>query len=346
MFYFKEIMSKSKKDKSPNLEELVQGILNSDIAILARAITLVESNLESHQKIAQQLLNKVIQYSGNSIRIGITGSPGVGKSTFIEKLGLMLCEEGKKVAVLTIDPTSPISKGSILGDKTRMEKLSRHPKAFIRPSPTSGAMGGVGKKTRESILLCEAAGFNVIIVETVGVGQSEVLVRSMVDFFALLILPGGGDELQGFKRGSVELADTIVINKADGENLNLAKITLNEYQQALQFVSNPTEGWKTRLILASAINGLGMREFWQLVEEFRNKTIDSGNFQVRRREQILDWFYEMVRESVLNSFFSEKRVKTLLEILEQEIFLGKVSPSYAVEKLFKSLKNENIIGNK
>ncbi len=339
-------MSKSKRKKNLNLDELVNGILSSDISVLARAITLVESNLESHQKISQQLLNNIIQYSGNSIRIGITGSPGVGKSTFIEKLGLLLCEEGRRVAVLTIDPSSPISKGSILGDKTRMEKLSRHPNAFIRPSPTSGAMGGVGKKTRESILLCEAAGFDVVIVETVGVGQSEVLVRSMVDFFALLILPGGGDELQGFKRGSVELADAIVINKADGENLNLAKVTLNEYQQALQYISNPTEGWKTRLILASAINGTGINEFWQLVEEFRNKTIDTGIFQVRRREQILDWFYEMVKENVLNFFLSNRRVKVLLQDLEQEIFLGKISPSFAVEKLFESLKNENPLGNK
>ncbi len=339
-------MSKSKRKKNLNLDELVNGILSSDISVLARAITLVESNLESHQKISQQLLNNIIQYSGNSIRIGITGSPGVGKSTFIEKLGLLLCEEGRRVAVLTIDPSSPISKGSILGDKTRMEKLSRHPNAFIRPSPTSGAMGGVGKKTRESILLCEAAGFDVVIVETVGVGQSEVLVRSMVDFFALLILPGGGDELQGFKRGSVELADAIVINKADGDNLNLAKVTLNEYQQALQYISNPTEGWKTRLILASAINGTGINEFWQLVEEFRNKTIDTGIFQVRRREQILDWFYEMVKENVLNFFLSNRRVKVLLQDLEQEIFLGKISPSFAVEKLFESLKNENPLGNK
>ncbi|MFN3780891.1 MAG: methylmalonyl Co-A mutase-associated GTPase MeaB, partial [Candidatus Kapaibacteriota bacterium] len=334
-------MSKSKRKNNLNLDELVQGILNSDISILARAITLVESNLESHQKISQQLLNSVIQYSGNSIRIGITGSPGVGKSTFIEKLGLLLCEEGRKVAVLTIDPTSPISKGSILGDKTRMENLSRHPKAFIRPSPTSGAVGGVGKKTRESILLCEAAGFDVVIVETVGVGQSEVLVRSMVDFFALLILPGAGDELQGFKRGSVELADAIVINKADGDNLNLAKITLNEYQQALQYISNPTEGWKTRLILTSAVNGIGISEFWQLVEEFRIKTYDTGIFQVRRREQILDWFNQMLRERILNYFLSNERVKTLLQNLEQEIFLGRVSPSYAVEKLLESLKNEN-----
>ncbi len=339
-------MARGKKSRTLELDEYVKGIKNSDISYLARAITLVESNLPEHIRIAHDLLSQVIQYSGNSVRIGITGSPGVGKSTFIEKLGLYLLEKGYKVAVLAVDPTSPITKGSILGDKTRMEKLSQQPNAFIRPTPSGGAMGGVGKRTRESIILCEAAGFNVIIVETVGVGQSEVLVRSMVDLFALLILPGGGDELQGFKRGSVELADVVIINKADGNNYHLAQITLNEYKQALQYISNPTDGWKTRLILSSALTGVGIEEFWKIVDEFKSVTVDSGVFQLRRREQILDWFYSMVKDQVLDSFFSNQRVKTLVQELEHKIFLGKISPSAAVFDLFEVLKNENIIGYK
>lgn len=332
---------KGNKTIKLTLKDYVNGILNSDITILARAITLVESNLPSHFKLSQELLTQLMPHSGNSIRIGITGAPGVGKSTFIEKLGLYLCDLGFKVAVLAFDPSSTITKGSILGDKTRMEGLSRHPNAFIRPSPSGGALGGVGRKTRETILLCESAGFNVIIIETVGVGQSEVLVRSMVDFFALLILPGGGDELQGFKKGTVELADAIIINKADGENLKLAQITLGEYSKAIHYISQPTEGWETKILLASAFEGIGIEEFWRIVEEFRQKTIESGVFQLRRREQILDWFYSMVKENLLNAFFSNPKVKGLLPDFEHKIFTGKISPSSAVEKLFQELKNEN-----
>ncbi|MCX7908179.1 MAG: methylmalonyl Co-A mutase-associated GTPase MeaB [Ignavibacteria bacterium] len=341
-------MEKKKRTKVKNLElnDYVEGILQSKIPILARAITLVESNLQEHTKLAQELLSKVIPYSGNSIRIGITGSPGVGKSTFIEKLGLYLCDKGNKVAVLAVDPTSVVSKGSILGDKTRMEQLSKHPNAFIRPSPSGGALGGVGRKTRESIILCEAAGFNVIIVETVGVGQSEILVRSMVDLFALLILPGGGDELQGFKKGTVELADVIIINKADGENYHLAKVTMNEYKQALHYVSNATSGWEPKVLLASSLNGVGIEEFWNIVENFRKVTFESGVFQLRRREQVLDWFYSMVKETVLNSFFSNSKVSEMLQELEEKIFTGKISPSYAVQKLFEELNYEIIDGNK
>lgn len=336
-------MESLQKNRTPKLtiKDYVKGILNSDITVLARAITLVESNLPSHFRLSQELLTQLIPHSGNSIRIAITGAPGVGKSTFIEKLGLYLCDLGNKVAVLAFDPSSTITKGSILGDKTRMEGLSRQPNAFIRPSPSGGALGGVGRKTRETVLLCEAAGFNVIIVETVGVGQSEVLVRSMVDFFALLILPGGGDELQGFKKGTVELADAIVINKADGENLKLARTTLGEYQKAIHYISHPTEGWETKILLASALNGTGIEEFWKIVEDFRQKTIDSGVFQLRRREQILDWFYSMVKENLLNAFFSNLKVKELLSDFEHKIFTGKISPSSAVQKLFEELKNED-----
>lgn len=335
-----------KKFKKIDLNEFVDGILRTDIPVLARAITLVESNLKQHYEFAQELLSRVMQYSGNSIRIGITGSPGVGKSTFIEKLGLFLCENGHKVAVLAFDPSSVVTKGSILGDKIRMEQLAKHPNAFIRPSPSGGALGGVGRKTRETIILCEAAGFDTIIVETVGVGQSEVMVRSMVDVFTLLLLPGGGDELQGFKKGTVELADIIVINKADGDNLKLAKLTLSEYKRAIHYISNPTEGWQTRILLASAINGTGIEDFWRIVQEFRQNTIESGVFQLRRREQILDWFYSMVKEVVLNKFFSDERVSSLIKDYEQKIFLGKISPSGAVQKLFEELQYEIIDCNK
>lgn len=332
--------------KKHDLKDYIEGILNKDIPILARAITLVESNLPEHINLSQELLSSVMQYSGNSIRIGITGSPGVGKSTFIEALGLYLCEKGHKVAVLAVDPSSSISKGSILGDKTRMEKLARHPNAFIRPSPSGGALGGVGRKTRESIILCEAAGFDVILVETIGVGQSEVLVRSMVDFFALLLLPGGGDELQGFKKGTVELADLIVINKADGENLKLARMTANEFKQAIHYLAHPTEGWETKIILASAINGTGIKEFWDLVLEFKEQTFNSGVFQLRRREQILDWFHSMVKEKVLNDFYSNSKVRELLRDLEHKLFIGKISPSGAVSKLFEELNDEDFNCNK
>lgn len=326
--------------KRLELKDYLDGILKSDITVLAQAITLVESNLKAHYEFSQELLSKLIQYSGNSIRIGVTGSPGVGKSTFIEKLGLYLCEKGHRVAVLAFDPSSIITKGSILGDKVRMEQLAKHPNAFIRPSPSGGALGGVGRKTRETIILCEAAGFDIIIVETVGVGQSEVLVRSMVDVFSLLILPGGGDELQGFKKGTVELADIIVINKADGDNLKLAHLTLSEYIRAIHYISNPTEGWQTKILLASALNGIGIEEFWKTIEEFRQVTIESGVFQLRRREQILDWFYSMVKENVLNSFFSNEKVNKLIKEFEHKIFIGKISPSGAVQKLFEEIKYE------
>jgi len=335
-----------RRKKNLTIEDYLKGILNSDITILSRAITLVESNLPEHNKLAQELLTKIIPYSGNSIRVGITGSPGVGKSTFIEQLGLYLCEKGHKVAVLAVDPSSPISRGSILGDKTRMERLANHPNAFIRPSPSGGALGGVARKTRESILLCESAGFDVVFVETVGVGQSEILVRSMVDFFLLLILPGGGDELQGFKKGSVELADAIVINKADGDNLNLAKITMREYQQAIHYLNNATEGWETKILLASALKNIGVKEVWEIIQEFKGKTFESGVFQVRRREQTLEWFYSLIKETLLNSFFQNPKVVKILPELEEKIFAGRLTPTLAVEQLMGEVKNENFIGNK
>ncbi|MCX7880278.1 MAG: methylmalonyl Co-A mutase-associated GTPase MeaB [Ignavibacteria bacterium] len=324
-----------------SFESYIEGILSGNRSILARAITLIESTLEKHQQKAQELLSQLLPYSGNSIRIGITGSPGVGKSTFIENFGLFLCEKGHKVAVLTIDPTSILSKGSILGDKTRMEKLAQHQNAFIRPSPSGGMQGGVSKKTRETILLCESAGFDIIIVETVGVGQSEVLVRSMVDFFLLMIHPGAGDQIQAFKKGIVELADAILVNKADGENIELAKITFREYQQALNYISPATDGWNTEILLASAIRKIGIEETWATIERFKEITIATGVFQLRRREQVLDWMYSMIKERIIDSFLNNPKVKALLPEIESQLFQSKITPTQAVNKIFSVLKYEN-----
>lgn len=326
-----------------NLESLTKGILASDIPTLARSITLVESNLKKHLHLAQALLHKILPFTGNSIRIGITGAPGVGKSTFIESLGTYICEIGKKIAVLAVDPTSSISKGSVLGDKTRMERLSRYPNAFIRPSASGGALGGVARKTREAILLCEAAGFDTIIVETVGVGQSEIVVRSMVDFFLLLIPPGGGDELQGFKKGSVELADAIVINKADGINIHQANITKREYQQALHYLLPATEGWKTPVLTVSALTNVGVTDIWSIIQNFIDSTKNSGVFEHRRKEQSLNWMHTLLRDYLLDSFYNHPKVKSILEEMERGVTEGKITPTTAVKEIIDTMKNENFI---
>jgi LAO/AO transport system kinase len=326
-----------------NLESLTKGILASDIPALARSITLVESNLKNHINLAQTLLHKILPFTGNSVRIGITGAPGVGKSTFIESFGTYLCEIGKKVAILAVDPTSSISKGSVLGDKTRMERLSRYPNAFIRPSASGGALGGVARKTREAILLCEAAGFDIIIVETVGVGQSEIVVRSMVDFFLLLISPGGGDELQGFKKGSVELADAIAVNKADGENINLANITKNEYLQALHYLLPATEGWKTPVVTVSALTNVGIVDIWNIIQDFLDNVKTSGVFERRRKEQSLNWMHTLLRDYLLTSFYNHSKVKSILQEMERGVIEGKITPTTAVKEIIDTMKNENII---
>ncbi len=326
-----------------NLENLTKGILASDIPALARSITLVESNLKNHINLAQTLLHKILPFTGNSIRIGITGAPGVGKSTFIESFGTYLCEIGKKIAILAVDPTSSISKGSVLGDKTRMERLSRYPNAFIRPSASGGTLGGVARKTREAILLCEAAGFDIIIVETVGVGQSEIVVRSMVDFFLLLISPGSGDELQGFKKGSVELADAIAINKADGENINLANVTKNEYLQALHYLLPATEGWKTPVVTVSALTNVGIIDIWNIIQDFIDNVKSSGVFERRRKEQSLNWMHTLLRDYLLTSFYNHSKVKSILQEMEQGVIEGKITPTAAVKEIIDTMKNENII---
>ncbi len=286
-----------------SVDEYVEGVLAGDRNVVAQAITLVESNALAHLEMSQEVLRRVLPETGKSIRIGITGVPGVGKSTFIEALGIYLCNQGHRVAVLAVDPSSKVTGGSILGDKTRMEDLSKDTRAFIRPSPSAGTLGGVTRKSRETILICEAAGFDVILVETVGVGQSETTVRSMVDFFLLLMLAGAGDELQGIKKGIMELADSLLINKADGDNKPRAKAARLEYNRALHYLAPATEGWETHAYTSSALTGEGIPELWGVVEDFRKKTADSGVLEKRRRAQTLDWVYSMVEEHLRSSFF-------------------------------------------
>lgn len=332
--------------KRLTLDEYINGIKNFDISILARAITLIESNLPSDFRLAQELLNKILPLTGNSIRIGITGPPGVGKSTFIDRFGYYLCELNHKVAVLTVDPSSSISKGSILGDKTRMELLAQHPNSFIRPSPSRGSLGGVARKTRESLLLCEASGFDLIIVETIGVGQSEIAVRSMVDFFLLLIPPGGGDELQGFKKGSVEIADAIVVSKADKDNLKFAELTRKEYMQALHYLSSPTEGWETKVYTASALENRGISEIWEVVNNFLQVTKENRVFQKRRNQQSLDWLHNLIHERLMDTFYNNYKIQQILPTIETEVFAQRLTPTKAVEIIFKEMGDADIIGYK
>jgi len=318
-----------------SVDEYVQGVLAQDRNVLAQTITLVESNAPAHMATAQEVLRQLLPETGNSIRVGITGVPGVGKSTFIEALGLNLCERGHKVAVLAVDPSSTVTRGSILGDKTRMELLSRDQRAFIRPSPAAGTLGGVTRKSRETMLVCEAAGFDVLLVETVGVGQSEITVRSMVDFFLLLMLAGAGDELQGIKKGIMELADALLINKADGDNKQRALGAKADYNRALHYMAPATEGWQTRAYTCSAQSGEGIDEIWQVVEDFRTQTQASGVFEKRRRAQVLDWVYTMVEEHLRQRFFEHSGVKDIRADVEHAVVEGHMPPTVAVQALLK-----------
>ena len=265
-----------------NINEFVDGILSSNISYVSKAITLVESTKQEHQEQAQQIINAIIKHSGNSIRVGITGVPGVGKSTFIESFGLEVIKHGHKLAVLAVDPSSKISKGSILGDKTRMEQLAVHPSAFIRPSPSSGSLGGITKKTKESIIICEAAGYNYILIETVGVGQSETLVHQLTDFFLLLMLAGAGDELQGIKRGIMEMADAIVITKADGTNADKAKMARSEYANALHLFPPTESSWIPEALTCSSLESKGIKEVFEMIEKYRRHTITNNYFYKKR----------------------------------------------------------------
>ncbi|WP_461611396.1 methylmalonyl Co-A mutase-associated GTPase MeaB [Cytobacillus kochii] len=332
---------KKKKETSLPIDDLEKGLLEGNRSALARAITLIESNAEHHFQGAQELLHRVLPHANQSIRIGITGVPGAGKSTFIESFGSFLCNElGAKVAVLAVDPSSKLSGGSILGDKTRMEQLARNPLAFIRPSPTSGKLGGVHRKTRETMILCEAAGFDVILVETVGVGQSEVIVRDMVDFFMLLVLTGAGDELQGMKKGIMELADTIIVNKADGDNKHAAQKTRAEYEKILHFLQPATKGWPSRAYVCSSLYEEGIKEVWEVIQQFIANTQTSGVFEQRRREQAKEWIYSMITDQLHYRFFGSPVVKEMLPKIENDVIAGNRTVTSVVEELFRQYTRE------
>lgn len=315
----------------PDIDSLVAGILAGDRALLARAITLVESRAARHAPYARQLMKRILPYTGGAMRIGITGVPGAGKSTMIEALGMFLCQLGKKVAVLAVDPSSSVHGGSILGDKTRMEELCREENAFIRPSPSGSSLGGVAARTREALLLCEAANYDVIIVETVGVGQSETEVRTMTDFFLLLQIAGAGDELQGIKKGVIELADAIVVNKADGENKVRARQAKVEYARVLHFLHPFTPGWTPQALACSAIEGSGIDQVWKLICEFKDEMTTSGVFERRRCEQNVDWFHSLMLQAVMQRFTNDN--KDRIDTLEASVGSGELPVSIALSEL-------------
>jgi len=319
--------------EAQSAQALSDGIRSGDAVVLARAITLVESTAPRHAATAAHLMRLLLPHRNHSVRIGITGVPGVGKSTFIEAFGLYLCEQGHRVAVLAVDPTSVVSGGSILGDKTRMEKLSRHPSAYIRPSPSGGALGGVTRKTRETITLCEAAGYDVILIETVGVGQSEIAVRSVTDFFLLLALTGAGDELQGIKKGIVEMADAIAVTKADGDNTVAAEKLKIELSQVLQVLTPVTAGWKPEVLICSAIKGSGIAEIWSLVERFRSEMKSSGEWEARRLRQIEEGLMEFAREQVLVGIESSNAVQRDLSQFGADVAAGRMALREAAAKI-------------
>ncbi|WP_205461984.1 methylmalonyl Co-A mutase-associated GTPase MeaB [Mangrovibacterium lignilyticum] len=322
---------KNKKKHKLTVDDYVNGIREGNRTILSKAVTLVESSKVEHQQIAQQIIMKCLSYSGKSIRIGITGVPGVGKSTFIESTGKYITSLGHKLAVLAIDPSSERSKGSILGDKTRMEELSVDPNAYIRPSPSAGSLGGVARKTRETIILCEAAGFDVIFIETVGVGQSETVVHSMVDFFLLLMLSGAGDELQGIKRGIMEMADAITINKADGDNVDRANMARVQYMNALHLFPPTDSGWKPKVLTCSAYKKIGIDQIWQTINDYLSHVNQTGFFQFKRNEQAKFWMYETINDQLKSNFYQNQKIKELLGTFEGKV-LGEELSSFVAAK--------------
>ena len=321
----------------PGTATLVEGILKGNRTLLSQAITIIESNSHKHFEQGQELIRQLLPDSGRSVRIGITGTPGVGKSTFIEALGMWLITKGFRVAVLAIDPSSSLSKGSILGDKTRMEKLSSDPHSFIRPSPSSGVLGGVARKTRETIVLCEAAGYDVILIETVGVGQSETTVRSMVDIFLLMQISGAGDELQGIKKGIMELADLIVVNKADGDNVMRAEQTRGELKNALHYLRPSTPGWTTPALTCSSLTGQGIDEIWKMITDFLDRTKASGIFKERRHKQTSEWFEALLNESILARYYHDPEFNSIVSQAKESVLQGDLPVVKAVTDIISTL---------
>lgn len=322
--------SRGRKRKELSVDDYYNGIMDQNRMITARAITLIESNAERHFEKAQDLIQKLQPHGGKSIRIGISGVPGAGKSTLIESFGLYLCEQGYKVAVLAVDPSSSITGGSILGDKTRMENLSRHDNAFIRPSPSGGMLGGVTRKSLETIIICEAAGYDVILVETVGVGQNEVTVRSMVDFFLLVLITGGGDDLQGMKKGVMEICDAIAVNKADGDNVIRAKAAQGEFRMILDYIKPATEGWKSQVVTCSALYNEGISDIWEMIREFVELTKASGVFETRRQDQTIEWVFNTVIHQLNTRFYNHSGVKKMIPLIKNSLQNGEITATNAV----------------
>lgn len=332
-----ELLKVNRKQK-PSVQQLIKDLLKNDTTALSRAITIIESSAQKHQEQAKQIIEACLPHANKSIRIGITGVPGVGKSTFIEQFGKLLVSENRKVAVLAVDPSSSLSKGSILGDKTRMEDLVKEPNVFVRPSASGDSLGGVARKTRETIILCEAAGFDTIIIETVGVGQSETAVHSMTDFFLLLKLAGAGDELQGIKRGIMEMADAIVINKADGENIKAAKLAKTEFNRALHLYPPKDSGWVPKTTTCSAINNEGIIEIRQIISDYFSKTKKNGYFQKKRKEQNKFWLLQTIEQRLKSDFFENVSVKKELDKQLKFLENNETTPFAAADKLLSLLK--------
>ena len=323
--------------KEININEIVDGIVSSKIAYVSKAITLVESTRAEHQEQAQQIINTIIKFSGNAFRLGITGVPGVGKSTFIESFGLEVINRGHKLAVLAIDPSSQLSKGSILGDKTRMEQLSIHPQAFIRPSPSSGSLGGVARKTKESIIICEAAGYDYIFIETVGVGQSETAVHQLTDFFLLLMLAGAGDELQGIKRGIMEMADGMVITKADGSNADKAKMARGEYARALHLFPPTESNWIPEVLTCSSIENKGIAEVYDMIEKYKRHTIANHFFETKRGNQTKQWLHQTINDTLIERFYDNPIIIEEILKIEKQLEQNLINPYQAAMDLFKKI---------